>query len=219
MSPKPQTQQEKDSDKAESDEEGSDEDEEEEKKSKMLLDDAGEAKVGAILEEYISIHDKDEAMVCVKELQTKFPVYAVSREVVRRGLLMAMDAGDKEALLMGEMFAALIDKKLISPEDGSCGMCSVMEELSDIAIDIPHAPAIIASIMKSMLERQLLAKPAIVAALKVRPCDPFIISQPPRLVTCPTEAHSPSIPCTTNWLSCTTNWPLLEHKFRISRAN
>jgi hypothetical protein len=138
------------------------------KKSKMLLNEEGEAKVGSILEEYLCIHDKEEAVECVLELHEKFPVHEVNQEVVRRGLLMAMDAGDKEAMLMGNMFAELIDRKVMEPGDGSAGMCSVMADLPDIAIDIPHAPSLMASIMHTMLDSELLTKPPIVEALKVR---------------------------------------------------
>jgi hypothetical protein len=37
--------------------------------------------VGGILEEYMGLLDKQEAMECVQELQTKFPASAVSQEV------------------------------------------------------------------------------------------------------------------------------------------
>ena len=114
------------------------------------------------------IHDKEEAVECVLELHEKFPVHEVNQEVVRRGLLMAMDAGDKEAMLMGNMFAELIDRKVMEPGDGSAGMCSVMADLPDIAIDIPHAPSLMASIMHTMLDSELLTKPPIVEALNVR---------------------------------------------------
>jgi hypothetical protein len=157
-----------DDDEDDDDDDESEEEQEQAEKSKMLLNEEGEAKVGSILEEYLCIHDKEEAVECVLELHEKFPVHEVNQEVVRRGLLMAMDAGDKEAMLMGNMFAELIDRKVMEPGDGSAGMCSVMADLPDIAIDIPHAPSLMASIMHTMLDSELLTKPPIVEALKVR---------------------------------------------------
>lgn len=108
------------------------------------------------------IHDTDEAVECLKELDGKgHPKELVNEEVVRKGLMLALDAGDKESELIGKMFSSLLERGVLDGVDAAKGFCDVMADLSDIAIDIPRAPQLMASILEGLLGQGLLDKQVI----------------------------------------------------------
>mmetsp|Transcript_46477 Transcript_46477/g.95046 ORF Transcript_46477/g.95046 Transcript_46477/m.95046 type:complete len:869 (+) Transcript_46477:478-3084(+) len=169
-----------DSDEDDSDEEESDEDEDEEKEGaseeaeeseeeseeedkprpskQELLSPEGENAVGSILEEYLCIYDADEVVQCLHELYGKGygSKDLVNEEVVRKGLMIALEAGEKESQLMGKMFSHLLEKQVLLPVDSAKGFCDVLADLPDITIDIPKAPQLMASIIQTLLEKGLL---------------------------------------------------------------
>jgi len=121
------------------------------------LGEEGEGKVGSILEEYLCIHDINEAKECIEELWSiGYKRSAVNEEVVRRGLLLAFDAGDQESELMGKLFANMVEQGVFSKDDVARGICGVLEELPDTAIDFPKAPQLLSQLMKGYLERELM---------------------------------------------------------------
>ena len=128
-----------------------------------LSEDAA-GKVGSILEEFMCNHDVEEAALCLTELHDKgYPRGLLNEEIVHRGLLLALDASEKECELMGRMFGSLLGDKLLSGEDGARGFCKVLRDLPDIAIDIPKAPALLAGILRNLAVDAALLDRALVA--------------------------------------------------------
>jgi hypothetical protein len=132
------------------------------------LDEEAGNKVGFILEEFMCSHDVEEAVQCMVELHqnTKYSKAVLDEEVVRRGLCMALENSPKECTLMAKMFAGLIEQDILLPEDASRGFCDIFQDLSDISIDIPKAPELLASIARDMLRDGFLTKNVISKGVK-----------------------------------------------------
>mmetsp|Transcript_6347 Transcript_6347/g.16018 ORF Transcript_6347/g.16018 Transcript_6347/m.16018 type:complete len:752 (+) Transcript_6347:415-2670(+) len=150
----------------------SSEEEEEERPAKVThgpeLNEEARNKVGFIIEEFMCIHDVEEAVQCMVELHetAKYSKAVLDEEVVRRGLCMALEESPKECKLMASMYAKLMERDILLPEDASRGFCDLLEDLADIAIDIPKAPELLAAIAKDMLEHQHLSKALISTGVK-----------------------------------------------------
>jgi len=147
----------------ESEEEEADEDEDEGEE----LSEDGENKVGGIVREYLSIHDKEEAKICIQELYDKgFAKPRVNVEVVRAGLMQAMDAGDQEGELIGSLLGYLVKEEIISDDAVAKGFVAVLADLPDITIDIPMAPKIVAGVLTTLLELDFVAKSLLAPGLQ-----------------------------------------------------
>jgi hypothetical protein len=128
------------------------------------LSEEAAVKVGSILEEFMCIYDVEEAAQCIGELHEKgYPRGLLNEEIVHRGLLLALDAGEKECEHMGRMFGSLLGDEVISGEDGARGFCKVLRDLPDIAIDIPKAPALLAGILRDLCVDSQLVDRAVLA--------------------------------------------------------
>lgn len=113
------------------------------------------------------IHDKEEAKICIQELYDKgFPKARVNVEVVRGGLLQAMDAGEKEGELIGSLLGYLVKEDTISDEAVAKGFVAVLADLPDITIDIPMAPKIVSSVLTTLLDLEFVAKSTLAPGLK-----------------------------------------------------
>ena len=94
------------------------------------LDEEGENKVGGVVREYLSIHDNDEAKLCVQELYAKgYPKARVNVELVKQGLMQAMDAGEREGELIGQLVAFLVKEQIITEEAVGKGFVAVLADL------------------------------------------------------------------------------------------
>ena len=105
------------------------------------------------------IHDKEEAKACMEELYEKgFPKSRVNVEVVRAGLMQAMDAGEREGELVGDLVGYLVKEQIISEEACAKGFVAVLADLPDITIDIPMAPKIVAGVLHVLIELEFISK-------------------------------------------------------------
>ena len=57
---------------------------------------------------------------------------------------------------MGKLFANMVEQEVFSKDDVAQGICGVLEDLPDTAIDFPKAPQLMAKLMKEYLERELM---------------------------------------------------------------
>jgi translation initiation factor 4G len=93
-------------------------------------------KTKSLLEEYFSVMDLNEAMLCVQEL--KAPDF--HPELVQIMLSLALDRRDQECALMLKLLVYLNTKAVISKQDLRVGVLQIAEQLEDIAMDAPKAP-------------------------------------------------------------------------------
>jgi len=127
----------------------------------------GENKVAGIMREYLSIHDKEEAKVCMQELYEKgFPKSLVNVEIVRQGLMQAMDASEREGELVGNLVGYLVKEQIITDDAAAKAFVSVLAELPDITIDIPMAPKMVAGVLHVLIELDFVSKKILAPGLK-----------------------------------------------------
>lgn len=113
------------------------------------------------------IHDKEEAKICIQELYEKgFPKARVNVEVVRQGLMQAMDASEREGELVGNLVGYLVKEQIITEEAAAKAFVLVLAELPDITIDIPMAPKIVSNVLHVLIELDFVSKSVLVPGLK-----------------------------------------------------
>jgi hypothetical protein len=113
------------------------------------------------------IHDKEEAKICIQELYEKgFPKSRVNVEVVRQGLMQAMDASEREAELVGNLIGYLVKEQIITEEAAAKAFVLVLADLPDITIDIPMAPKIVSNVLHVLIELDFVSKSVLAPGLK-----------------------------------------------------
>ena len=113
------------------------------------------------------IHDKEEAKACIEELWEKgFPKARVNVEVVRAGLMQAMEGTERDGERVGDLIGYLVKDQILSEDAAAKGFVAVLADLPDITIDIPMAPKIVSGVLQVLLELEFVSKPILVPALK-----------------------------------------------------
>jgi hypothetical protein len=113
------------------------------------------------------LQDKEEAKACIEELWEKgFPKSRVKVEVVRAGLMQALDGSEREGELVGDLIGYLVKEQIISEDATAKGFVAVLADLPDLTIDIPMAPKIVGGVLQVLLELDFVSKPILVPALK-----------------------------------------------------
>ncbi|KAI5061888.1 hypothetical protein GOP47_0022427 [Adiantum capillus-veneris] len=100
-------------------------------------------KTESLFEEFFSLGDLDEALLCVQDL--KSPEY--NPQLVQIGVTMALDSTDQGRELISKLFEFLCSKKVLSQGDVRAGIRMVAEQLEDLALDIPMAPKYIGDLV------------------------------------------------------------------------
>lgn len=90
----------------------------------------------SLLEEYFSIVDLNEALLCVQDLKTP----SFHAEFVRIALSTGLDMREKECMLVLKLLVHLQSKAVVSSQDLRGGVLQVAEQLEDMAMDAPMAP-------------------------------------------------------------------------------
>lgn len=93
-------------------------------------------KSDALLKEYLSVADLNEAMLCVEELQSQ----DFHPQLVQLAVSMFVESQDRDRDLIKKLLEYLWSKKVLSEKDVSTGIMLVAEQLEDLALDIPMAP-------------------------------------------------------------------------------
>jgi len=93
-------------------------------------------KTQSLLNEFFSVVDLNEALLCVEEL--KAPDFYP--ELVRMALSLALDRRDRECALVLKLLVHLNAKAVILSQDLRAGVLQIAEQLEDVAMDAPRAP-------------------------------------------------------------------------------
>ncbi|PWA54828.1 MIF4G domain-containing protein / MA3 domain-containing protein [Artemisia annua] len=101
----------------------------------------------SLLEEYFSVRMLDEALQCVKELNS--PEY--HSEFVKESISLALDKSPPCVEPVSKLLNYLFSKKLVKEADLGNGCISYGSLLDDIAIDLPKAPNNFGEIMGHLL--------------------------------------------------------------------
>ncbi|CEP01557.1 MI domain-containing protein [Plasmodiophora brassicae] len=125
------------------------------------VDDEVSRKVDALVREYYSCDDVDEALLCVREIGP-----AGNRLVVRTAIAIAFDMKDSNREQLRTFLAVLLDKEIIPASDMLAAISALLEEFDDIAIDIPRAPLYLANVLGDLVGDGSLPFADVVAMLR-----------------------------------------------------
>lgn len=90
----------------------------------------------SLFEEFFSLGDCDEALLCVQDLSS--PEF--HPHLVQTGVTMAWESTDRGRELLIKLLEFLWSKRVVSQGDLRVGIMMVAEQLEDLALDIPMAP-------------------------------------------------------------------------------
>eukprot|EP00163_Fabomonas_tropica_P029738 TRINITY_DN648_c2_g1_i4.p1 TRINITY_DN648_c2_g1~~TRINITY_DN648_c2_g1_i4.p1 ORF type:complete len:1354 (-),score=400.81 TRINITY_DN648_c2_g1_i4:226-4287(-) len=107
-------------------------------------------KTEGTLNEYLSIHDKAEATLCVKEWNA--PDFHSS--FVEAALTKIMEAKAKDAELVGELLVHLNDEEVLSTADICAGFDKALEILPDVSIDAPMAEKFVCEVLAQLIDSE-----------------------------------------------------------------
>lgn len=93
-----------------------------------------QAKIVALLKEYVESGDKAEACRCIRELNVPF----FHHEVVKKALVLAMEQKSAEAKIWA-LLQESAEEGLISSSQMAKGFTRLSDSIHDLALDIPHA--------------------------------------------------------------------------------
>jgi len=124
-----------------------------EEKGKPLSEEDAEEEVKKMLQEYMSVADVKEGLLCVQEAEPRTPDPAAFRvTVVRLCVAHVLDAStEKAAGLVSKLLLHLAAEGGYSQEAVAEGLKEHTGALDDLAIDIPMAPKLLASIAGALL--------------------------------------------------------------------
>lgn len=100
-----------------------------------------QAKVVALLKEYVDSGDKAEACRCIRELNMPF----FHHEVVKRALILAMEQITAEVKIW-ELLQECSEEGLITSSQMAKGFSRLLEQADDLTLDIPHAKDMLESL-------------------------------------------------------------------------
>eukprot|EP01114_Cavostelium_apophysatum_P005287 TRINITY_DN1608_c0_g1_i4.p1 TRINITY_DN1608_c0_g1~~TRINITY_DN1608_c0_g1_i4.p1 ORF type:complete len:792 (+),score=237.94 TRINITY_DN1608_c0_g1_i4:374-2749(+) len=104
-------------------------------------------KVGLLLEEFLSSADSEEALACLQDLNA--PDY--HGEVVAKAVSLAIEKKERDRDEIVKLFEFLQSKQLLTAEDFEKGFTSVLENIEDIDLDLPHASKYTAKMMAQVM--------------------------------------------------------------------
>ena len=93
-----------------------------------------QAKIVALLKEYVESGDKAEACRCIRELNVPF----FHHEVVKKALVLAMEEKAAEAKIWA-LLQESAEEGLITSSQMSKGFTRISDSIHDLALDIPQA--------------------------------------------------------------------------------
>jgi len=106
-----------------------------------------EDKVEEIVAEYLQSHDQEEAVECLKELNSsKF-----NTELVNKFLSIAFEKSERDQEKLIRLFSDLLNTHFLSSQSFQSGFEQILEILEDIEIDTPLAPKIISHFLATGL--------------------------------------------------------------------
>jgi hypothetical protein len=100
--------------------------------------------VNLLLNEYLSTSDKEEADKCVRKLNAP----SFHFQLVRRALQLSIEKSQEERQKLIELLAYFSKEGLVSADHMVKGFQIVQQTLSDLALDVPTAPAIFSQLVQ-----------------------------------------------------------------------
>ncbi|KAH7281041.1 hypothetical protein KP509_36G027000 [Ceratopteris richardii] len=97
---------------------------------------AVQKKTQSLLEEFFSLGDLDEALLCVRELNAS----DFHAQLVEMGVTMALESTDRARDLIPQLLNFLWSKRTLSQGDIHAGILLVADQLEDLTVDVPLAP-------------------------------------------------------------------------------
>ncbi|KAH7428597.1 hypothetical protein KP509_09G008000 [Ceratopteris richardii] len=110
-----------------------------------------ERKADSLIKEFLSVVDFHEAQLCVEELSDKnfYPQF------VQMCINALFTAKDRERDQLGKLLIYLWSKKVLSTQDISSGIAMVVDELEDLAVDVPYAPKYVGSLLGKLIDSEV----------------------------------------------------------------
>lgn len=116
--------------------------------------------------EYLSSHDKNEALLCIKELA--FP--DTRPKLVEIAVQQMFDChSEKDKTLLIELLVELCKERILSSGDLLEGLQTFTEQLEDLSLDVPKAPGVCGSIIGFAITDSLLTIDALPSLCKAIP--------------------------------------------------
>eukprot|EP00953_Heterococcus_sp_UTEX-ZZ885_P024473 13384-Heterococcus_DN1.PRE.2 len=95
--------------------------------------------IDQLLVEYLLSRQLDEAAQCVKELNCPH----FHHEIVKRAVQQAIDKSEQDCTAMSSLLAYLHTSEVISSAQVSVGFDRLWESVTDLSLDMPHAPELL----------------------------------------------------------------------------
>eukprot|EP01138_Halocafeteria_seosinensis_P016009 gb/GECG01016337.1/.p1 GENE.gb/GECG01016337.1/~~gb/GECG01016337.1/.p1 ORF type:complete len:403 (+),score=72.79 gb/GECG01016337.1/:1-1209(+) len=110
--------------------------------------------VAMLIEEYLDSEDKDEATECLKTMD----VQHFHHEVIKRAMVLGMDKGERERVLVIEFFEHLTSVGLLTTTQLTKGINRVYTNLEDLKLDVPEAETFFYNYISKCIEKGLLSE-------------------------------------------------------------
>jgi len=110
--------------------------------------------VDACLTEFLVGFNMLEAARCIREMQAPQFHY----QIIKRGVLRAMDEAARERELIAVLFASLHVRGVLTAEQVAAGFFSLVETLDDVCIDTPSAAPLLAHFLADAVLDALLPR-------------------------------------------------------------
>lgn len=108
--------------------------------------------VDQLLEEYINSSDMEEAVRCLRELNSPFFFH----EVIKRAVVLSLDKTPEQQSLISELFGYLAFANLMSQQQAVKGFNRLYEALPDIALDVPSAGQLLQTFTQRALDDKVI---------------------------------------------------------------
>lgn len=95
--------------------------------------------IKALLMEYLNSADSGEVSKLLKKMNIPF----FHHEVVKRGIMLALERKEREQAMISVLMKQLVEAEVISSKQLQLGFQRLYQELRDISLDNPDAPVII----------------------------------------------------------------------------
>jgi len=130
---------------------------------KLMTPDLFEKKLCATLDEFLASSDEAEASECLKELEAKDDLL---NTVVSLAVLHVMEKKEEDRVKTNTLLAHFSTTGVIKPEHAIAGVSSLMDQLPDLAMDVPMFGQYVAKTMGVLVASKALPASSIKGLLE-----------------------------------------------------